>query len=137
DYVGVQAAVDAGRAPEPVALLPEIGTLLAHRAQDRGAVNLPLPEQDVEADGPGWRLVLRAPLPVEEQNAQISLLTGMAGARIMRDGGVGRAGGACGGGARRRSASSVRQRPRWASPGRATRPSARWWPTLIPERRAA
>jgi exoribonuclease R len=89
DYVGVQAAVDAGRAPEPVALLPEIGTLLAHRAQDRGAVNLPLPEQDVEADGPGWRLVLRAPLPVEEQNAQISLLTGMAAARIMLDGGVG------------------------------------------------
>jgi exoribonuclease R len=89
DYAGVQAAVDAGTAPEPVALLPELGTLLARRAADRGAVNLPLPEQEVEADGPGWRLVLRAPLPVEEQNAQISLLTGMAAARVMLDGGVG------------------------------------------------
>jgi exoribonuclease R len=89
DYAGVQAAVDAGNAPEPVALLPELGTLLARRAADRGAVNLPLPEQEVEADGGGWRLVLRAPLPVEDQNAQISLLTGMAAARIMLDGGVG------------------------------------------------
>jgi exoribonuclease R len=89
DYAGVQAAVDAGNAPEPVALLPELGTLLARRAAERGAVNLPLPEQEVEADGRGWRLVLRAPLPVEEQNAQISLLTGMAAARIMLAGGVG------------------------------------------------
>ena len=59
------------------------------RAADRGAVNLPLPEQEVERDGDGWRLVLRAPLPVEEHNAQISLLTGMAAARLMLAGGVG------------------------------------------------
>jgi exoribonuclease R len=89
DYAGVQAAVDAGNPPEPVALLPELGTLLARRAADRGAVNLPLPEQEIEPDGKGWRLVLRAPLPVEEHNSQISLLTGMAAARIMLDGGVG------------------------------------------------
>ena len=53
DYVGVQAAVDGGTAPKPVALLPELGTLLARRASERGAVNLPLPEQEVEADGRG------------------------------------------------------------------------------------
>jgi exoribonuclease R len=63
--------------------------LLARRAADRGAVDLPLPEQQVEPDGDGWRLVLRAPLPVEEHNAQISLLTGMAAAGLMLAGGVG------------------------------------------------
>jgi exoribonuclease R len=89
DYAGVQAAVDAGTTPEPIALLPELGTLLARRAADRGAVNLPLPEQEVEPHGDGWRLVLRAPLAVEEHNAQISLLTGMAAATLMLGGGVG------------------------------------------------
>ena len=89
DYEGVQRLVDAGRVPESIALLPELGALLARRAADRGAVNLPLPEQEVEPDGAGWRLVLRAPLPVEEHNAQISLLTGMAAAELMLRGGVG------------------------------------------------
>ncbi|MFI7597570.1 RNB domain-containing ribonuclease [Actinoplanes sp. NPDC049681] len=89
DYAGLQRAVDAGNAPEPIALLPQIGALLAARAAGRGAVNLPLPEQEVEPDGDGWRLVLRAPLAVEEFNAQISLLTGMAAASLMLDGRVG------------------------------------------------
>ncbi|WP_328466781.1 RNB domain-containing ribonuclease [Actinoplanes sp. NBC_00393] len=89
DYAGVQREIDAGAAPEAVLLLIEIGTLLARRAAERGAVNLPLPAQEVERDGDGWRLVLEAPLPIEEHNAQISLLTGMAAARIMLDGGIG------------------------------------------------
>ncbi|GAA0432488.1 ribonuclease R [Actinoplanes capillaceus] len=89
DYETVQRQIDAGTVPEPLALLPEIGALLARRAAERGAVNLPLPSQEVERDGDGWRLVLRAPLPVEEHNAQISLLTGMAAARIMLAGGIG------------------------------------------------
>ncbi|HEX6500638.1 MAG TPA: RNB domain-containing ribonuclease [Micromonosporaceae bacterium] len=88
-YQGVQADVDAGRAPEPVALLPEIGKLLVARGLARGAVNLPIPEQEIEPDGTGWRLVLRAPVPVEEYNAQISLLTGACAAGIMLAGGVG------------------------------------------------
>ena len=89
DYETVQRTVDAGTAAEPIALLPELGALLAQRATDRGAVNLPLPEQEVERHGDGWRLVLRAPLPVEDANAQISLLTGMAAASLMLDGGLG------------------------------------------------
>jgi exoribonuclease R len=89
DYAGVQAAIDAGTAPDPVALLPELGALLARRAAARGAVDLPLPEQEVEPSGAGWRLVLRAPLAVEEHNAQISLLTGMAAATLMIEGGIG------------------------------------------------
>jgi exoribonuclease R len=89
DYAGVQRQIDAGTAPEMLTLLPEIGGLLARRASDRGAVNLPLPSQEVERDSAGWRLVLRAPLAIEEHNAQISLLTGMAAAGIMLDGGIG------------------------------------------------
>ena len=89
DYVGVQAAADAGRLPEPIALLPEIGSLLAARAAARGAVNLPLPDQEVEPSGSGWQLVLRAPSAIEEHNAQISLLTGMAAAELMLSGRVG------------------------------------------------
>lgn len=88
-YVGVQADVEAGTLAESIALLPEIGALLVARGLARGAISLPSPEQEVEPDGGGWQLVLRAPLQVEEWNAQISLLTGVAAASIMLAGGVG------------------------------------------------
>ncbi|HTJ36148.1 MAG TPA: RNB domain-containing ribonuclease [Dactylosporangium sp.] len=89
NYEGVQADADGGKLHPSVALLPEIGKLLVGLGLARGAVNLPMPEQEIEPDGDGWRLTLRAPVAVEEYNAQISLLTGMAAARIMLDGGVG------------------------------------------------
>jgi exoribonuclease R len=89
DYAGVQAAADAGTLDEPIALLPEIGRLLQQRALDRGAINLPIPEQELEPDDGGYRLVLRAGLPVEDWNAQISLLTGASAAAIMLKGGLG------------------------------------------------
>jgi exoribonuclease R len=89
DYERVQSDVDAGQAAEPVALLPEIGKLLIERGLARGAINLPIPDQEVERDGDGWRLWLRAPLAVEEYNAQISLLTGVSAAKIMIDGRLG------------------------------------------------
>src|SRR2546423_122519 len=89
NYAGVQADADRGALAEPIALLPEIGALLVERGLARGAVNLPIPEQEVEPDGDGWKLLLRAPYPVENFNAQISLLTGMAAARLMLDGRVG------------------------------------------------
>ncbi|MDP1807753.1 MAG: RNB domain-containing ribonuclease, partial [Acidimicrobiales bacterium] len=59
-------------------------------AAERGAVHLPMPEQEV-VDGPDGRprLVFRAQLPIERWNAEISLLTGMAAAGIMLDGSVG------------------------------------------------
>jgi exoribonuclease R len=90
NYAGVQADADRGTLPEPIALLPDVGARLVERGLTRGAVNLPIPEQDVTpTDDGGWRLALRAPYPVEEFNAQISLLTGMAAGRIMLDGQVG------------------------------------------------
>jgi exoribonuclease R len=81
--------VDPAKLPEPIALLPEIGTLLIERGLERGAIDLPIPDQEIEPDNGGWRLTLNAPLPVEEYNAQISLLTGRVAAQIMLSGGTG------------------------------------------------
>lgn len=88
-YEGVQSDADSGSLAEPIALLPELGRLLTARGLERGAINLPLPEQEIEPHDGGWRLNLRAPLPAEEWNAQISLLTGRAGASIMLAGRLG------------------------------------------------
>jgi len=89
-YPGVQAALDAGTADEQLLLLREVGRLRQERAAERGAVDLPTPEQEV-FDGADGRpcLTFRAPRPAEGWNAQISLLTGMAAARIMLDGRIG------------------------------------------------
>jgi exoribonuclease R len=89
DYPSVAAAEASGGVPEPIALLPEIGKLLVERGLERGAINLPIPAQDVEPVDGGWELAFVAPTPIEEYNAQISLLTGAAAAKIMLDGGVG------------------------------------------------
>jgi exoribonuclease R len=89
DYSGVQQDFESGKLAAPIELLPEIGKLLVERSLARGAVNLPLPEQELEKTPQGYRLVLRAPLPLEEWNAQISLLTGCAAADLMLRGGVG------------------------------------------------
>ncbi|GEA88733.1 RNB domain-containing ribonuclease [Cellulomonas cellasea] len=89
DYAGVQAQLaSAGRDDLP-ALLAEIGTLRARQERARGGVSLGRPEQEVVPDSTGWRLEYRAPLPVEDHNAQISLLTGMAAAGLMLDAGAG------------------------------------------------
>ncbi|GAA1627996.1 RNB domain-containing ribonuclease [Catellatospora bangladeshensis] len=88
-YEGVQADVDAGRLTEAIALLPELGRLLIARGLERGAINLPMPDQEIEPHDGSWRLSLRAPLPAEEWNAQISLLTGRAAAGIMLAGKIG------------------------------------------------
>ncbi|WP_238993604.1 ribonuclease catalytic domain-containing protein [Nocardioides caldifontis] len=88
-YDGVQAALDAGTADPALELLREVGELRLARERDRGGVNLPLPDQEVTRVDGRWELGYREPLPVEGWNAQISLLTGMAAAALMLDGGVG------------------------------------------------
>jgi exoribonuclease R len=83
DYRTVQDRIDAGTQDELFTLLREVGELRLRREQVRGGIALPLPEQEVVVDGGRWSLRFRAPLPVEEWNAQISLLTGMAAAHLM------------------------------------------------------
>jgi exoribonuclease R len=98
DYGQVQAAADAvaegARDPdEEVAgqavLLREVGVRRITLEAARGGANLPLPEQEVTAQGGGYTLALRAGVPAEDWNAQLSLLTGMAAATLMLDAGVG------------------------------------------------
>lgn len=89
DYDTVQASLAAGTAHPAIRELPTIGRLRRARALERGAVELQLPDQEVEADGDGWRLVLRPRTEVDAWNAEISLLTGMAAAQLMLAAGVG------------------------------------------------
>jgi exoribonuclease R len=85
DYEGVQRSA-SGPLFE---LLREIGTRRIELEAGRGGVNLPMPEQEVTVDDGVARLSFREVLPVEEWNAQISLLTGFAAARLMLDARVG------------------------------------------------
>jgi exoribonuclease R len=93
NYAQAQQAIDAktgaGADDGTLALLAEVGRLRQALEADRGAVSLRLPEQEVDAEGTNFRLHYRAPLPVEDWNAQISLLTGMAAAKLMLVAGVG------------------------------------------------
>jgi len=83
DYASVQRQIDAGSADDVFLLLKEIGELRRERERERGGVSLPLPEQEVVVGDDGWSLAFRERLPVEDWNAQISLLTGMGAAEIM------------------------------------------------------
>lgn len=88
-YVGVQAALDGGTASDVLILLREVGLRREQIEAARGGVSLQLPDQEVVAHGDTWALEFRTTLPVERWNAQISLLTGMAAARLMVEGGIG------------------------------------------------
>lgn len=89
DYVSAQQQLENGSHDGQLALLAEIGALRIEQEQLRGGASLNLPDQEIEEDGNGYKLVSRAPLPLEDHNAQISLLTGIAAARLMLDSGVG------------------------------------------------
>lgn len=87
-YVGLTAA------PPPEALglvasMAEVGKRRRSLARARGAVTLPKPTQEYRVEGDRVSLEFRAGLGIEDDNAQISLLTGEAAARLMLAGGVG------------------------------------------------
>jgi exoribonuclease R len=88
-YTGAQADLDAGRGGEQLELLRTLGTLRLAVEAARGGVSLSVPEQEVVATADRWELQFRAPLPVEDWNAQLSLATGMGAAKLMLDAGVG------------------------------------------------
>lgn len=90
DYKTAQDRIDDGTAHESLALLKTIGQLREALEEERGAVSLSLPAQEV-VHQPNGDFVLEYDIsrPVEGWNAQISLLTGIAAAKIMLDGGHG------------------------------------------------
>jgi exoribonuclease R len=88
-YDEAQRALDDGTAPEGLAPLPDIGRVLLAQEAARGGASLNVPDQEVVLTEAGYDLERRMPLPVEDWNAQLSLLTGMAAARIMLDAGIG------------------------------------------------
>lgn len=89
DYATTQAALDRGEGG-PASLLPEIGALRIEQERRRGGASLNLPDEEVvrTPDG-GYAIERRHPLPVEEWNAQLSLMTGMAAASLMLDARIG------------------------------------------------
>ena len=89
DYAAVQQQIDGGSAGQVFGLLKDVGELRLQREIERGGVSLPLPEQEVVAGDDGWSLAFRELHPVEEWNAQISLLTGMGAAEVMLYGEIG------------------------------------------------
>ena len=89
DYVTTQQSLDRGE-DGPAALLPEIGALRIEQERQRGGASLNLPDEEVVRTADGTYAIERSsPLPVEEWNAQLSLMTGMAAASLMLDAGVG------------------------------------------------
>lgn len=72
-----------------VSLLQRIGELRKQQERARGGISLPEPEQQLMRDGDHWALSIRAPAPSEDWNAQLSLMTGMAAAKLMLDAGIG------------------------------------------------
>jgi exoribonuclease R len=88
-YPDAQRAIDDGSAPDGLRALQWFGEQRAAREAERGGASLNSPEVEVVAVDGGYRLERRAIVPLEDWNAQVSLLTGMEAARIMLDGRVG------------------------------------------------
>ncbi|WP_193104521.1 RNB domain-containing ribonuclease [Brachybacterium sp. FME24] len=88
-YDQVQEDLDNGGAHPMMLLLQEIGALRAAHESARGGASLNVPEQEVVEDGDLIRLTWRRPNPIEDANAQISLMTGMAAAQLMLQHGAG------------------------------------------------
>ncbi|OCG74325.1 RNB domain-containing ribonuclease [Microbacterium sediminis] len=82
-YPEAQAAIDDGSAPEEVALLQTVGPLRIALEAARGGASLNSPEEEVVEGEHGYELRRRTPLVVEDWNAQLSLMTGMAAADLM------------------------------------------------------
>ena len=117
DAIDGQGALPQEAPADLPELLAEIGRLRLEREAARGGISMTTPEQVVEVTEPaeatevagepspsgdaepaesaesaspaGYRLAYRVPVPAEQYNAQISLLTGMCAARIMVECGVG------------------------------------------------
>ena len=89
DYVSAQESLDRGE-ESPLSLLPVIGGLRQELEAQRGGASLNLPDAEVVQRGDGtYGIDRQHPLPLEDWNAQLSLMTGMAAASLMLDAKVG------------------------------------------------
>ncbi len=89
NYEQVQQDIDSGDAAPTLLLLKEVGLKRVELERERGGASLNVPDQEIAHDGRHYFIVTKPPLPVEDWNAQISLMTGMAAARIMLEGRIG------------------------------------------------
>ena len=86
DYPAAQAAIDAGgdAAYLPLLeLLRTVGTLRIAQERARGGASLNMPDEEIVREADGYRIVRSPALPIEEWNAQLSLLAGMAAGSMM------------------------------------------------------
>ena len=83
-YEEAQSRIDDASAAPSLALLREIGELRLEQERARGGASLNMPDEEIvrTPDG-GYALERRRLLPVEDWNAQLSLMTGMAAAELM------------------------------------------------------
>lgn len=79
-YPEAQHRIDRG--DEHLSLLREIGELRIAQEAARGGASLDLPDEEITLHHGEWHIERRAMLPVEQWNAQISLMTGMAAADL-------------------------------------------------------
>ena len=88
-YHQAQDELDSGTSHAALRVLKEVGTLRLKLEEQRGGIDLKLPDQQVHRTAGGFELTYREELPIEAWNAQISLMTGMAAAAVMLEGRVG------------------------------------------------
>lgn len=89
DYVSAQAAFDAGTPRPEIAMLREFAELRIAEERRREGASLNMADEEIVCEAGEYRIERRFPLPIEDWNAQLSLLTGMTAARIMLDGDIG------------------------------------------------
>lgn len=89
DYEGVQSQLDAGTADDTLKLLKEVGLARLVLERARGGASLNIPEVLIDKVDGRYVASRRIQLPVENWNAELSLLTGMEAATIMLKGEVG------------------------------------------------
>jgi len=89
DYEGVQSQLDAGTADQTLRLLKEVGLARLVLERARGGASLNIPEVLIDKVDGRYVASRRTQLPVENWNAELSLLTGMEAATIMLRGKVG------------------------------------------------
>ncbi|HTL41310.1 MAG TPA: RNB domain-containing ribonuclease [Pseudolysinimonas sp.] len=91
DYLSAQSDLDHRSGPDAALLahLREVGQARVALEAHRGGASLSTPEILVSMQDGRYTLDRRAMLPIETWNAQLSLMTGMAAAQMMLDGGVG------------------------------------------------